>query len=463
MDFFSILQAVGSNVWIYGGTFILVLSLLVFVHEWGHYIVARMCGVKVESFSIGFGPEIAGVTDRQGTRWKFSIIPLGGYVKLFGDTDPASAGHDENVKDAKSKKTRKMTKKERDVAFFAKPVWKRAAIVFAGPAINYIFAFIILTGLFSLNGQPVTPPFAAAVIDGSSADKNGFEPHDLVLSIDGKEIKSFEAIRREMMIGLDDQKHFVVERDGKQIDIYAKPEKVESEDRFGFKHSRGLLGLMSTRHAIDVKSIRKVGNKSYGEDDLDRVLKELDRRMGTTFKIEIDRGEETDKLTINPLADLNEDMLSAEEGKPHLLFVGNTAENVFVKYSFGEALFEAGEECVDVTVATFRALGQIVTGTRSAKELGGIIRIGALAGDMAQQGMIALILFTALLSINLGLINLFPIPLLDGGHLVFYAFEAVLGKPVPEHIQEYAFRFGLVFLIGVMAFTNLNDLMQLIL
>lgn len=463
MDFFSILQTIGSNIWFYGGTFILVLSLLVFVHEWGHYIVARMCGVKVESFSIGFGPELFGINDKHGTRWKFSVIPLGGYVKMFGDADPASAGHDDTVEDKSAKKARKMTKKERDVAFFAKPVWKRAAIVFAGPAINYIFAFLLLAALFSMNGQPVTPPLAAAIIQGSSADQNGFEPHDLIVSIDGRQINSFEEIRREMMVGLDEEKHFVVERDGKLVDIYAKPEKVEQEDRFGFKHSRGLLGLISPRHVVDVSRIVKVGDKRYETGSEDKVVKELERRMGKTFEIEVDHGSSKDALTVRPMKQFNENMQSADALEENMLFVANTKGDIFVQYDLPTAMVKAVEECWDITMSTFRALGQIFTGTRSASELGGIVRIGALAGDMAQQGMIALILFTALLSINLGLINLFPIPLLDGGHLVFYAFEAVLGKPVPEHIQEYAFRFGLFFLVGVMVFTNLNDIVQLIL
>lgn len=463
MEFFALIQSFSSNLWIYGGTFIFVLSLLVFVHEWGHYIVARLCGVRVESFSIGFGPELVGVDDKHGTRWKFSAIPLGGYVKLYGDTDPASAGHDDTVKEKGAKKPRKMTKAEREVAFFAKPVWKRAAIVFAGPAINYIFAFFILAALFSMNGQPVTPPIAGAVIEGSAADENGFKPHDEILSIDGQEIKSFEQIRRNMMIGLDDKKHFVIQRDGKVIDVYAKPEKVVQEDRFGFSHSRGLLGLISVRHAIDVKSIVSVAGRSFKDSDEATVIKALQRRMGTTFEIEVVRGKELDTLTVHPVAEFNENISTEEHKHRNLLFVGDTDGNVFIKYGIGTSLVRAGQECWDVTTSTLKALGQIITGTRSASELGGVIRIGALAGDMAQQGMIALIMFTALLSINLGLINLFPIPLLDGGHLVFYAFEAVLGKPVPEHIQEYAFRFGLMFLVAVMAYTNLNDIVQLIL
>jgi regulator of sigma E protease len=162
---------IASNIWLYGGTFILVLSILVFVHEWGHYIVARLCGVRIETFSIGFGKEIIGINDSHGTRWKISLIPLGGYVKMFGDTDPSSAGHCAEVKEGDH--ARPMTSAERNVAFFAKPVWKRAAIVVAGPAINFIFAIVVLTCLYSFYGQPVTPPMASAVIKDSAAYEAG--------------------------------------------------------------------------------------------------------------------------------------------------------------------------------------------------------------------------------------------------------------------------------------------------
>lgn len=462
MSFFEVLHRLSDNLWTYGGTFVLILSLLVFVHEWGHYIVARLCGVKVEVFSIGFGKEIAGFNDKNGTRWKFSLVPLGGYVKLFGDVDPASAKHDDTVEDTKTGKVRPLSASEKKEAFFAKPVWKRAAIVAAGPAINYIFAIIILTLLFISNGQPVTPASAAAVIGGSSAEKHGFMPHDKVISIDGKEMVSFEDIRREMMIALDEERHFVIEREGRIVDIFARPEKIEQEDRFGFKHSRGLLGLISPQHAVAIETIRAIEGVSY--DNTDSVLRALAKRMDTVFKIEVARGEsETDILTIHPLKEFNPAFNDAESPEYGILFIAAQQGEVMVKYPPYEASVMAVQEAWVVTKGTLEALGQMVVGTRSASELGGVIRIGAVAGDMAQQGLIALVLFTALLSINLGLINLFPIPLLDGGHLVFYAFEAVLGKPVPDQIQEYAFRFGLAFLVCIMVFANLNDIMQLIL
>lgn len=219
MNFFDTLHAVSANAWIYGGTFVLVLSILVFVHEWGHYIVARMCGVKVEAFSIGFGKELFGFIDKNGTRWKVSLIPLGGYVKLYGDVDPASAQHDENVKDKQSGTVRPMSAAERSVAFFAKPVWQRALVVFAGPAINYIFAIILLSCLYTFNGKPVTPPVAAGIIVDSAAHEAAFLPQDEVLMIDGTAISSFEEIRQMMMITLDAPKEFVVLRNGEELTI----------------------------------------------------------------------------------------------------------------------------------------------------------------------------------------------------------------------------------------------------
>ncbi|MFK7839654.1 MAG: RIP metalloprotease RseP [Bdellovibrionales bacterium] len=462
MNIFEVFQMVGQNVWLYGGSFILILSLLVFVHEWGHYIIARLCGVKVEAFSIGFGKEIFGFDDKNGTRWKFSLIPLGGYVKLFGDTDPASAGSTDEVAEG-DEKPRPMTEAERQQAFFAKPVWQRAAVVFAGPAINYIFAILILTGLFVFNGQPVTPPSAAAVVLGSSANENGFEPHDVVVSIGGKKVNDFADIRREMMIALDTPREFVVARNGETFEVTASPKKITVEDRFGFPHSKGVLGLISPRNAVDISNITNVDGLSFEKNDIEGVAAAIAKRFGTTFPITMPLGDEEQVLLIHPIAENNENLGKIETNEANVLVLTNGQASTFAKFPVHTAFMEALKESWVITRGTVEALGQMIVGTRSATELGGVIRIGALAGDMAQQGLIALILFTALLSINLGFINLLPIPLLDGGHLLFYFFEALRGKPVPEPIQEYAFRAGFVFLIALMVFANLNDIMQLFL
>ncbi len=466
MNFYDLIQMLGQNIWIYGGSLIIILSVLIFVHEWGHYIVARMCGVKVEQFSIGFGKEIFGYTDSGGTRWKVSMIPLGGFVQLFGDTDPASAGHSDTVEEDDGK-SREMTEAEKEVAFFTKPVWKRALVVVAGPAINYIFAIILLAGLYVFNGQPVSPPTAAAVIVGSSAEQYGFKPHDYIVSIDGKTINRFGDISREMSVALDQEKHFVLKRDGETIKISAKPKRVPMEDRFGFKSETGVLGLISAEKGILIDRIASV--EGIEVEDKNEVIAMLKNHMDTTFKIGFKQGtdketgeDKINELIINPLSSKNESLGNEDDLLKEVLYLSNMPKQQFKNHTTMTAVQTAVRESYVMTVSSLEALWQMVVGVRSATELGGIVRIGAIAGDMAVKGIVPFILLTALLSINLGFINLLPIPMLDGGHLMFYGIESVIGRPVPEQIQEYAFRAGFVFLIGVMAFANLNDIYQLI-
>ncbi|NCC21807.1 MAG: RIP metalloprotease RseP [Alphaproteobacteria bacterium] len=461
-DYFSLMA---SNVWLYGGTFVLVLGILVFVHEWGHYIVARMCGVRVETFSIGFGKEIFGFNDRHGTRWKVSLFPLGGYVKMFGDVDPASARHTEKVEEDGGA-VRELTPQERSVAFFSRSVAQRSAIVFAGPAINFLFAVAILAGLYVFYGQPVTPPVAAAIVADSAAQEAGFLPNDEVLTINGDPVRRFEDIRREAAIALDTPLRITIRRGDETIELTATPRRLEAEDRFGFRHSRGVLGVigpLGPGSAFSLETIRRIDGVAY--ETVDEAREALIPKLGNIVRIGIDYGREDgalDEFFVRPLPALNEGLLDPDsENYAALVIDAQTGEGL-IRHGLISGIWQAFHETWVVTASTIEALGQMFTGVRSAEELGGIIRIGAIAGDMAQAGFIALITFTALLSINLGLINLFPIPMLDGGHLVFYFFEAIKGSPVSEQIQEYAFRLGLVILVGIMLFANLNDVVQLI-
>lgn len=446
----DLISLIASNVWIYGGSFLLVLGILVFVHEFGHYIVARWCGVRAEVFSVGFGREVFGFTDKHGTRWKFSLVPLGGYVKMFGDTDPASAGHSKEP----------MSDEERKVAFFAKNVWQRMAIVFAGPGINYLFAVLVLAMLYMFYGQMITPPQASAIVVGSAADRAGFQPQDVILKISDRNISRFEDIRREIAVKLDEPTKFTVRRDGKVVEFTASPDRMEEQDQHGFKQTRGFLGVISPGNGLDIKFIDVVDGQKVRNVDHAREL--LLARMGKVFVVSLSRGS-ADTIKIHPLADKNLGLKDPDSKTYNSLVIAEGDPELIVKHGPFDAVTSAIKETKQITVSTLEAIGQIFTGTRSAAELGGIIRIGAIAGDMAQNGMIALITFMALLSINLGLINLFPVPMLDGGHLAFYAVEIVRGKPIPEQIQEYAFRLGLAILVGIMVFANLNDIMQLVL
>lgn len=375
----------------YGGPFIIVLSILVFIHEWGHYIIARICGVKVEKFSIGFGKEIWGRNDKNGTRWKICMIPLGGYVQMFGDSDPSSAAHAEGVEEGD--KIRPFTEEEKKVAFYSQPIHKRAAIVFAGPAINYLFAILVLTGLFIFQGQPYTPAVASKIIEGSAAAEAGLKLDDKILAINGEQVVRFQDLRPITDLNIErplkvEVAHFNAEAktwDEKNTStITITPKRIVEIDRFGFRHEVGRLGIVSPSGSFEMQK--------------------------------------------------------------HNPFSGFVA---------------AVGETWRITTMTLKALGQMIIGTRSTDELGGVLRIGAYAGDFASKGLIAFITFAALLSVNLGLINLLPIPLLDGGHLAMYAMETVRGKPLSLQVQEYALRMGLVFLLGIMFLATWNDLVQL--
>ena len=429
--------------------FLLVLSILVFVHEWGHYIIARLCGVRVLEFSIGFGPELFGRFDKNGTRWKLCAIPLGGFVKMFGDTDPASSGHDEG----------QVNEGNRDEAFFAKPVWQRALIVFAGPAINFIFALIILFGLYVSIGKPVIEPVASGVISGGAAEAAGILPGDQIVDINGRLIRSFADIQRQVTISLDTPLTLTLLREGERLVIdNVSPQIQTIEDRYGFQHSRGLLGIMGPGSGVRLDHIVSLDGRDV-KGDVTAMLADLDGRV---IRLEYRQKQAVNSVVIRVSKQNNPQLFNAEERGEFFVFSAVPKQVLSGAMPAIEAGVEAVRETGSVVTSTLEALGQMITGQRSPRELGGIVRIGAVAGDAAQTGWAAFFLFMALLSINLGLINLFPVPLLDGGHLVFYALEAVRGRPLSEKVQDYALRFGLVFLVGIMLFANVNDVVQII-
>ncbi|MGE3770472.1 MAG: RIP metalloprotease RseP [Bdellovibrionales bacterium] len=353
-------------------TFLIVLSVLVFVHEYGHFWVARRCGVKVEMFSIGFGKELWGWTDKHGTRWKVSLLPLGGYVKMFGDTDEASSGVE----------PRNFTPAEKEQAFFSKTVGQRAAIVVAGPAANYLFAIVVMALLFMLYGQPFTLPEAGEVAPDGAAYAAGMRAGDRIVAIDGFKIERFEQIQQRVALNTGTPSKFEIQRGQRQMTLTVTPKITEVENAFGDTHRTARIGI--SKSGVDVLHHTPVSA--------------LTTALGETWRI---------------------------------------------------------------TTGSLQALGQMISGTRSADELGGPLRIAQMSGKMAQLGVVELIWFMTLLSISLGLLNLFPIPLLDGGHLVYYAVEALRGRPLSEQFQEYAARSGFALLIGIMVFATWNDLVQL--
>ncbi len=354
--------------------FLVVLSVLVFFHELGHYAVARWCGVRVMVFSIGFGGEIFGWNDSHGTRWKVSWVPLGGYVKFFGDANAASAAG-ENL-DA-------LTEEERKVSFHHKPLAQRAAVVAAGPIANFVLSLVLLAGLFVFVGQPFTPPIVDSVEPGSAAEAAGFQSGDRVVKIDGTSIERFEAIRQIVASNLGEPLNITVDRGGEQKVLVATPQVVEVTDRKGRVYRIGRLGIRV--NAVD-----------------------------------------------------------------------------FIKHGPLTAVWYAGKETMFLITETLSQVSQMIVGSRSAEGLSGPVGIAKMAGEAAEYGMVSVIRLMALLSVSLGLINLFPIPILDGGHLLFYAIEAIRGKPLGERQQEIGFRIGLALMILLLGFATFNDVIRLL-
>lgn len=353
--------------------FLAMITVLVFVHEMGHFLVARGNRVRVEVFSIGFGPELFGWTDRHQTRWKVSALPLGGYVKMFGDG---------NAMSAPSETLAAMTPEERAVAFQYKRLGQRAAVVVAGPLANFLFAVLVLAGLFSVVGQPFSPPIVGQVEPNSAASRAGFMPGDRIVSIDGGAIGRFQQVQHIVQVGLGEPLTVVVQRGDQTVTLNARPDVIEEQDNFGHSYRIGRLGI---------------------------------RPQGIEY------------VRLNPMT----------------------------------AIWRASEETVSLTGATLKAVGQMIAGTRTTEELRGPFGMAQMSGEMAQEGLVPSIWLLAVLSLNLGLINLFPIPVLDGGHLLFYAIEAVRRRPLGPRALDYGFRIGLTLVLLLMIFATWNDLVHL--
>ncbi len=355
--------------------FLFVLTVVVFVHEMGHYLVGRWCGIGVRAFSIGFGPELLGFNDRNGTRWKLCAIPLGGYVKFVGDMNATS------TPDAGEMET--LTDSERKIAFHTQPIWKRALTVVAGPVFNFLLTIAVFAVMFSIYGRYVSEPMVAEVRPDSPAAIAGMEPGDRFVRVDGTAVDSFADVQRLVSGRAGDPIVFVLLRDGKEITVTATPEISEQKDALGNVVKVGLIGVVNNQEAGQPRQV-----------------------------------------TFTPMG----------------------------------ALAESVSETGHIIVRTGQFLKRFAVGREDKCQLGGPVKIADMAGKAAQLGFEWLVQLVALLSVGIGILNLLPIPPLDGGHLAFYAVEAVKGRPVSERAMEAVYRVGLFMVLGFMAFVFWNDL-----
>ena len=354
--------------------FLLLLGPLVTVHELGHYLVGRWCGVKADVFSVGFGKELVGVTDRRGTRWKLAVLPLGGYVQFAGDMNPASQPSQEWLD---------LTPEERARTFQGKPLWQRALIVAAGPLTNLVAAIAILASFNLAYGKAHVVPLVGAVVADSPAGKAGVQPGDLIVEMNGKPLTDYFVLYDHVRSSPQDDLSLVVERGGERRTVAFTLSSVIERDGFGNSY--------------------KIGRAGIGPSG---------------------------SLEISPVGP-------------------------------GEAVTLAVTQTGDIIGSMVKGIGQIVTGRRSVREIGGPIKIAKFSGEQLSLGWPQFIHLVALVSINLAFINLLPIPALDGGHLAFYAAEAVRRKPASIRSQEWAFRTGIALVLALMLFVTINDIASL--
>lgn len=355
--------------------FIIILSVLVFVHEYGHYLGCKICGVKVDSFSIGMGKELWGWTDKSGVRWKVSLLPFGGYLKMYGDDDVASGKADKSV-------IEKMTEEEKKISFYFQNPYKKFLIVFFGPFFNLIFAVLLLTSIYRINGIDDFKPIISDVIEHSPAQKAGLQKDDLIVSINEQKINNFNEVVNIITVNNLKPLNIEVLRNGEKITVNIQPEIFKTKDMFGNDVKTSGIGIASKSNEI-----KKV--------------------------------------------------------------------NIFT------AFIQANKSVYKMCKDTLIVLGQMITGNRSTDGLGGPLKIAQYSGQSFQGGIFVVLYFMALISANLGLMNLLPIPVLDGGHLLFFIIEIIIRRPIPEKVQDKLLQCGFALLMAIMVFATFNDFKSL--
>ncbi len=458
------MQSIVSLFTTYLPYFVLVLTLLVFVHEFGHYWVGRRFGIHAEVFSIGFGPELIGWTDRNGTRWKISAIPLGGFVKFLGDNDASSA----------TPSTEALSSDQQKRAFFTQPLYARAAVVLGGPAANLLFAVLLLTGVFYVAGEPYSPSIVAVQLDGPAA-KAGLRTGDEVVGLNGQHINRYEDIQDAQFLYWAKPMAVDYRRGDKLLHTEISPEFCERTDKYNNTMRYGELGLDQLVRPVvggfTANSPAKAAGLKVGDllleidgkpvDHFSHIPELIGDRAGQPVVVKYDRDGKRYETTVVPEAD----KVVNCAGQPHMIGRLRVSPANVTEFRSHDVLgaMDAGVRHVwGMTKMFYTSLAQIATATRPVDELGGPIRIAKAAGEASYGGWVGILNLVIGLSVVLGVFNLLPVPMLDGGHLAMYAYEALRGRPLGLKAQEFGLRVGFALVIGVALVATFNDIKMLL-
>jgi regulator of sigma E protease len=449
--------------------FLFLITVVVFFHELGHFSVARFFRTRVETFSIGFGPAIVSWTDKHNTRWKISWVLLGGFVKFFGDADAASTTDREAV--------REMSEADRRVAFPFKPLYQRALIVAAGPFANFILAIVIFTFTFLIFGRPVEPPVIGLVYPNSAAEAAGIKAGDTVRAINGQPIHEFGDLPAIISLSAGQDLAIDLERNGRALTVHATPRLTTITDQLGDTVKSFALGINQDRLAVVDQVVpgslaersgfrrgdllQKVNGKSVV--GYSQFADAVGNGVGHDIAVTISRGSDRLALHLPASAKLPKSALPRKDNRFDVFGVLSQPypKSTIVHYGLAGAVGAGFAQTGLIIKGTLITFWQMAAGYSDTSQLGGPVRIAGEAGKVASLGFLALLQLAALMSVSIGLINLFPIPLLDGGHLLYYGFEAVLGRPLGERAQDLGFRLGLAVVLGLMIFVTWNDLARL--
>jgi regulator of sigma E protease len=444
--------------------FVLVLTLLVFVHEFGHYWVGRRFGIHAEVFSIGFGPELFGWTDRHGTRWKVSAIPLGGYVKFLGDNDASSA----------TPSGQPLSSDQQRRAFFTQPLYARAAVVLGGPLANLLFALVLLTAVFYVAGEPYSPAIVAVQADGPAAQA-GLRTGDQMLRLSGKRVDRFEDIQDTQFLYLSKPMAVEYRRGDALLRGEIQPQFCERTDKYGNKIRFGELGIDQLIRPVVggfvANSPAEAAGLKIGDllleidgkpvEHFTRIPELIGNRAGHPVTVKYDRDGQRYETTVTPEPDQVTDCTGKEKtvGRLRIRPAGVTE---FRSHDIGGAVLAGVRHIWGMTTMFYTSMAQIVTATRPVDELGGPIRIAKAAGEASYGGWIGILNLVIALSVVLGVFNLLPVPMLDGGHLAMYLYEAVRGRPLGLKAQELGLKVGFALVVGMALIATFNDIKLLL-